>query len=71
MQARNKEKVHGLPATLGRLLRMETRGLEGKTYSCKAVAAAVVVEEFELKTFEVRPLAGNFVVAVGVRLFRQ
>jgi hypothetical protein len=50
---------------------METRGLEGKTYSCKAVAAAVVVEEFELKTFEVRPLAGNFVVAVGVRLFRQ
>jgi hypothetical protein len=52
---------------------MEMRGLEGKTYSCKAAAVVVVaaVEEFELKTLEVRLLAGNFVVAVGVRLFRQ
>jgi hypothetical protein len=51
---------------------MEMRGLEGKTYSCKAVVAVVVaVEEFELKTLEVRLLAGNFVAAVGVRLFHQ
>jgi hypothetical protein len=49
---------------------MEMRGLEGKTYSCKAVVVAAV-EEFELKTLEVRLLAGNFVAAVGVRLFHQ
>ena len=50
---------------------MEMRGLEGKTYSCKAVVVVAAVEEFELKTLEVRLLAGNFVAAVGVRLFHQ
>ena len=46
------------------------RGLEGKTYLCKAVVV-VGAEKFELKTLEVRLLAGNFVAAVGVRLLRQ